>query len=202
MPEIIPDHVPSPRTALFWDGVAYRPGHIDAAGDLQIDVLSSVMDPLAATAAAQALALAQLQLIEDLRDALQSVATDRLIVRGEDQVFSFKGVLASSRTMLLTAPDGNAESNPVPAGEIWCVTDVGLVDNTTANTRRDYTLLHDGVGYLFAETRVALAVGQFSYQRTWKWLDPGDEIYASFVGGLVGDSCIVVLTGYIMTLET
>jgi len=201
MPEIIPNHVPSPRTLLAWDGTAYRPITIDAAGHVQIDVLTSGLPAGAATAANQALILAQVQAIEDLTHALQSINTDRLQVRGEDQLFSFKGVLASNRVMALTANDGNAESNPVPAGEIWCVTDVAAVDNTTANTQRDYNLLHDGIGYLFAETRAALAAGQYSYQRTWKWLDPGDEIYVGFIGGLIGDSCQVALTGYIMTLE-
>ncbi len=49
MPEILPSHVPSPRTALFWDGTAYRPGRIADDGTLQVrgeDQLHSFQDTL------------------------------------------------------------------------------------------------------------------------------------------------------------
>ncbi len=52
MPEILPDHVPSPRTLLAWDGTAYRPITIDAAGRVQVrgeDQLFSFDDGLAST---------------------------------------------------------------------------------------------------------------------------------------------------------
>jgi len=39
VPEILPAHAPSPRTLLAWDGTAYRPIHIDALGNVQVDVV-------------------------------------------------------------------------------------------------------------------------------------------------------------------
>jgi len=58
MPEIDPSHSPMPRTALYWDGTLYTPALVDAAKHLQVDVLTSGLPAGAATAAAQALALA------------------------------------------------------------------------------------------------------------------------------------------------
>jgi len=53
---------------------------VDAAGNLQVDVIASGLPAGAATAANQLTEITALQLIDDLRNALQSVATDRLIV--------------------------------------------------------------------------------------------------------------------------
>lgn len=36
MPNVIPNHVPSPRTMLAWDGTAYRPPLIDNTGRIQV----------------------------------------------------------------------------------------------------------------------------------------------------------------------
>ncbi len=39
MPEIRPEHVPSPRTSLGWDGTRYRALGMDAAGNLRVVLL-------------------------------------------------------------------------------------------------------------------------------------------------------------------
>lgn len=39
MPETIPDHVPSPRTSLGWDGTRYRALGLDGAGNLRVVLL-------------------------------------------------------------------------------------------------------------------------------------------------------------------
>ena len=201
MPEIIPNHVPSPRALLALDGTAYRPITIDAAGHVQIDVLASGLPAGAATAANQALILAQVQLIEDLRNALQSVATDRLKVRGEDQLFSFKGVLANTRNAVIFGANGYVDSQPVPANTIWCVTNFKAFNNTSPTTAHIYELNHDGARYGFGDEVAAFAAGDPSYWSGFLWLDPSDTIRVYFTGGLVGDTCYIVLTGYIMTLE-
>ena len=49
MPEIIPNHVPSPRTALGWDGTVYRPIRMFTDGTVQVrgeDQLFSFKEPL------------------------------------------------------------------------------------------------------------------------------------------------------------
>jgi len=202
MPETLPDHVPSPRTLLAWDGTAYRPLTIDAAGHLQLDVVTSGLPAGAATAAAQALALAQLQLIEDMRDALQSVATDRLIVRGEDQLFSFDKVLGERTDGLISGADGFFDSAIVPAGEIWVVTTVAARDNTTGVTVIVMAQRHNGADAVIHEGRKAFAVGEWSSWSGLTTLDVDDLIRVYFTGGLVNDHCYVDLSGYVMTLET
>jgi len=46
-------------TFLGWDGVWFRPVHVDAAGDLQVDAITCALPAGAATAANQALILAE-----------------------------------------------------------------------------------------------------------------------------------------------
>ncbi len=200
MPEVL-GNPPSPRAALFWNGTAWQWARVDAQGHLQIDALSTVMDPLAATAAAQALALAQLQTIAEMRDALQSVATDRLIVRGEDQLISHRANLASSRTAVISGAGGYVASHFVPAGEIWKVTNIAAVNVTTATTAHNLRVRTGAASYIIKNDVAAYGAGAVSdLQGEW-WLDPTDEIWVYFIGGLVGDTCEVHLIGLVMTLE-
>ena len=120
MPEVL-GSPPSPRAALFWNGTAWHWALVDAAGHLQIDTVTSALPAGAATAAAQALALAQLQLIEDMRDALQSVGTDRLIVRGEDQLVSWTRPLVNRVFGAISGANGYKDSGTPPAGQVWKV---------------------------------------------------------------------------------
>lgn len=80
MPEIIPYHTPYPKAVIGWDGTAWRPFTIDAAGHIQADVVTSGLPAGAATAANQATMITALQLIDDLRNALDSVNVDELRV--------------------------------------------------------------------------------------------------------------------------
>ena len=57
MPEVLGDP-PSPRTALFWNGTAWQWALVDAAGHLQLDVVTSGLPGGAATAANQAAIIA------------------------------------------------------------------------------------------------------------------------------------------------
>lgn len=58
----------------------------DAAGHLQVDVLTSGLPAGSATAANQATMITSLQLIDDLRNALDSVDTDELVVNVDETV--------------------------------------------------------------------------------------------------------------------
>lgn len=201
MPEVL-GNPPSPRTALFWNGTAWQWALVDAAGHLQIDVLSTVMDAAAATAANQALILAQLQLIEDMRDALQSVATDRLIVRGEDQLFSFQIVMANTRSAAVSGAGGWVDSMPCAPGDIWHVTNVAAYDNTSPTTEHLVWLRHNGVNYVVGREVAAFAAWDASVYHGDFWLDEDDTVRVRFAGSLAGDICTVEVTGYVMTLET
>ncbi|MBA7613091.1 hypothetical protein ES703_20334 [subsurface metagenome] len=178
MPEVLGEP-PSPRTALFWNGTAWQWALVDAAGHLQIDV----------------------QTILGLEGALQSVGTDRLIVRGEDQLFSFLGTLANARTADISGADGFVDSTPVAAGEVWAITHVVPSDNTSPTTAHRADVDHDGGAFRVSRQVTAFAAAIASYHTIAVFLDPSDFIRVYFTGGLVGDKCTVRLHGYRMTLE-
>lgn len=67
-------------TLLGYDGTDFRNIHVDAAGDVQVDVLGSALPTGAATEAGLEALGDLLGLIALLRNALQSVATDTLRV--------------------------------------------------------------------------------------------------------------------------
>ena len=156
MPEV-PGNPPSPRTPLFWTGVAWLRALVDAAGRLQ--------------------------------------------VRGEDQLFSYLGVLAETRELFISGAGGYVESPGVPAGEIWVVTTVSACDATTGVSSIWIANRHDGVNVdIQVETR-AFAIWDRSNWAGHTCLDYDDTIRAYFTGGLAGDTCRICITGHRMTLE-
>lgn len=202
MPQILPEHVPMPRCVIGWDGARYRAFAVDAAGHVQVDVVASGLPAGAATEATLASADAYLALIALIRNALQSVDTDRLIVRGEDQLFSFKGVLSQKDDAVISGANGYSESGVVPAGEVWCVTTIAAYDRTSATTRHVYVTRRNGVVLAIGENIAALAADKPSFWSGWTWLDTDDRIRVYFTGGLVGDNCRIETQGYKMTKET
>jgi len=201
MPEIIPNHVPSPLTLLAWDGTAYRPITIDALGNVQVDVLASALPAGAATAALQALILAQVQTIEDLTHALRSVNTDRLVVRGADQLFSYNTSLLNRTVGVISGAGGFLASGSPAAGLVWKVTNVRAVDRTSATTAHEYVIFRAATTYDFEEVVAAMPALTNSFYHGEVWLEAGDLIRVYFAGGLVADTCWVELTGHVMTKE-
>lgn len=201
MPEVLPDHAPMPRAFLAWDGTRYRVCSVDAAGQLQVDVIASGLPAGAATAANQALLLARLQIIDNLVNALQSVNTDALQVRGEDQLFSYQGALASFRAAVVSGAGGYIDSLPVPAGTIWKVTQVVARDQTSPITEIQWYAVIGGAVTAFGNDIRAIAAGELVSVKCEVWLDATDTIRPYFTGSLAGDTCHVWLTGHEMTLE-
>ena len=78
MPLFVPFFAETASATITIDGVTYRVPLIDADGHLQVDVLTSALPSGAATSARQDTMITALQLIDDLRTALASVATDQL----------------------------------------------------------------------------------------------------------------------------
>jgi len=170
--------------------------------ELVVNVDQSVLPAGAATAAAQATQLTALQKIDDLQDALESNALDRLLVRGMDQLFSFKAVLGTGAHDFISGNNGYLDSLPCAAGQIFCVTSIASKLLDRATTIHEYRLLHNAVSFRFGETRKAIAADQWVFWQGWKWIDPADVIRVYFTGGIAGDECWVILTGFNMTLET
>ena len=77
---ILPFHPETASATIVIDGVTYRVPLIDSDGHLQVDVVSAALATDAATATNQATMITALQLIDDLRAALDAVRTDRLNV--------------------------------------------------------------------------------------------------------------------------
>lgn len=84
--------ITDPGEQYFKDGFwvwfvnTWLPAVGDAAGHLQVDVLTSGLPAGSATAAHQVTMITALQLIDDLRGALDSVDTDELVVNVDETV--------------------------------------------------------------------------------------------------------------------
>lgn len=112
---VIPFFADAARATIVIDGVTYRPPLIDAAGHVQVDVVSSALPTLAATSTKQDTMITALQLIDDLRAALAAVGTDRLNVNafatGASEVKAARFATAepsTTRTTILTPTSGKA----------------------------------------------------------------------------------------------
>lgn len=166
--------------------------------------VSAVSLPLpsgAATSAKQDTALTALQSIQNLVGALQSVGINVLQVRGEDQLFNIKKVLWEKETGAISGAGGYIESDSVDSGEYWVITNIMAVNQTTATTLHQYRVRHDNTDFVFHDEAAAFAAFGRSYWKGTIILDPDDTIRVYFTGGLGGDTCEIVLGGYVMVIE-
>jgi len=90
-------------TPVGYDGTHWYALTVDDAGQLQVDVLTSALPTGAATAANQTTMITALQLIDDLRAALDSVGTDELDVKVEASVLPTGAATAANQTTMITA---------------------------------------------------------------------------------------------------
>lgn len=201
MPEIQPTGAPWPRSVLGWDGTNWRVMAVDLLGHVQVDVVTSGLPAGAATAANQATMITALQLIDDLRDALESVATDRLQVRGEDQLFSYREKLQLRDSDNPSGANGYLELGPVPAGEIWVVTLSGGRDNTRALTSISWAVRTGVAVVVYGGLTRAIAANEYVFWLGNIFLEENDHIRAYYIGSAAGDTVELTVFGYIMTLE-
>ena len=110
---ILPFHPETASATIVIDGVTYRVPIVDSDGHLQVDVLSNPLPTDAATATNQATMITALQLIDDLRNALDAVQSDRLNVNvyrdGASEVKSLTYITVSDssiRATMLTPTSG------------------------------------------------------------------------------------------------
>ena len=129
-------------------------------------------------------------------------ASGRASVRGEDQLFSFRGVLAALTSGNPSGDNGYIELPAVPAGQVWVVTVVVVADTNRALTTVGFDLYHNGDGYVFGAVVRAIAAGEPVSWSGHVYLDGGDTIRASMAGCQAGDECWIRCVGYRMTAET
>ncbi len=125
----------------------------------------------------------------------------RVQVRGEDQLFSLKGLLVSRRAAVISGAGGFVDSATCPANEIWIVTTISVSDDTSPTTEHYADNRHPWATARINTDTQAFAAGQRSEWSGHTYLGHNGTIRANFVGGLAGDTCTVDLTGFIMTEE-
>jgi len=182
-------------------GATWKALDVDTDGHVQVDVLSGGGGTSDATAAKQDIMITSLQLIDDLRNALHSVGTDRLIVRNEDQAFSFGDKLLDHQSNVDTdAGVNDLLSTVVPAGEVWVVTNV-TAQNTVTVCSSIYLHLYDSgeVAALLRKAAPTILEGV-----AWSghvYMVPGDRILARFEDCVLHDLIYLETAGYKMSLE-
>lgn len=137
----IPSEVYFKDGIWVWTGALWVPALGDAAGHLQIDVITSGLPAGSATAAHQVTQITSLQLIDDLRNALDSVDTDELVVNVDETVLQAATHNIYNVTMTLANTEySQALPNNVKKFTIKC--------RTLYDVKLAFTLNQSGVTYL------------------------------------------------------
>lgn len=168
---------------------------------LLAQVQASALPDGAATLAEQETQTTALQAIDDLRNALATVHTDELQVRGQDQLFSFAAPLGDRVTGNPDPATFQLSSSIVPAGQVWVVTTIVGVDYSTPLTAMYFSLLRGVTGYeVWGQVR-AFGIADYGVWAGHLYLQENDHIAIAYGGALVTDTCGLFLNGHIMTKE-
>lgn len=169
--------------------------------ELVVNVDQSALPAGAATAAHQVTQTTALQKIDDLQDALRSVATDRLMVKGEAMLQNYAGVLADETAGAVSGAGGHLDTGVVPGNTHWRITAVTARDATSATTTIQLLLNHNGNFRVFNDDVRAIPANEHSEWNGEIYADTGDFIRAVFVGSLAGDTCVIDVFGHDITPE-
>lgn len=203
-------------------GATWKGLHVDAAGDLQADVLSSALPTGASTSANQTTMITALQLIDDLRNALVTVGTDELrvsvlssalpalaatsthqltqIAKFQDQAFTYKRQIYERVTHnKVGAGHYTMTGAACPADTVWVINGIMAYDWQTALGALYLGLDKAGVQYWQAGTGAIAAKAAYNTY-TPMILVEGDKVAAYFYGCSDGDALAMMYNGYAMTL--
>lgn len=217
---LIPSVGGKPVLPYHYDGADWRPIKIDADGHVQVDVLASALPAGGATSAKQDTMITALQLIDDLRDALATVAADELRTAVISSALPTGAATSNAQAELLAwikgeklayidryfqlAFNANAAagtnllvSTTVPAGEVWRVTLVSMYNWNTACTRLSLWLHDPTLSIQFAIDMAPVAIRPLVYSGELV-LKAGDYIRAVFTGCVLNDNIYLGLNGYKM----
>ncbi len=125
----------------------------------------------------------------------------RLLVSGEDQLHTYQDTLEIYVTGDLTEADGYLETAAVGAGDVWVITNI-ILENADRNiTSSRWCRFSGAVAYCFGCVTRAVPLAERTCWYGWEWAKATDTIRGEFVGGQIGDTCHMWVTGYKMTLE-
>ena len=200
--EIIPDSSPNPESALGYDGADFKTLKVDTDGHPQVDVLTSALPTGAATAENQNAQLMELQLIDDLRGALAAVGVDTLLVKGKDQLFSYKAQVLIHIAMAATAETMYLVTDPVPSGEVWVITSASVRNGTRAVPTGRIGIRLDGETYYWSMSGSTTGGSFFISFSGHMYLEEGNRVVGYIAGCTVDDSLEINVNGYKMTKES
>jgi len=212
-----------PVMPFFSDGADWIAALIDGDGHLQVDIISSALAADAATETTLAEvsarigdesspasgttnklltdALTALQKIDDLQNALASVASDLLRVEAEDgdKIWSFESVVAKVKTGVADASTYSLDSDAVPSGKVWVITNIDVRNlGGDIATRLVLYVVHDAA--VIALKDVYASTAQYQH-RSWSghaYLDAEDFIRCTFVGVASSETVEINIVGYQM----
>ena len=172
-----------------------------ALDQFRVDIISSALPTGAATAAHQVTQTTALQLIDNLYNALHSVNTDELVVRGEDQLFSYYTTLRAADSD--THADGTTSTLSIQNTDslrTWVVTNISVHNTSNDSGKALIYLTHDATDYRIEG--VASIAKSAGFTWTGKILVPyQDYIKADLYGLAVDDAILLHVLGYKMTTE-
>jgi len=206
--------IPDPRGGHVWIYGMDGDGNpvkvlVDAGGRLQVEVLEVALPGGAATAANQSTMITALQLIDDLRNALASVATDDIRVApganpltvqalGGDKLFSIESVvLECSFTESAAGGVNYLYSSYVPTGKIWIVNYVCAYDGDSAPGDIWLGIQRGGTPYWLDSLADAVALQPLVSRRPMT-LAAGDRIQVYFEACILDDDIYLFVNGYQM----
>jgi hypothetical protein len=190
-------------SAIVYDGTDFHLLRVDAAGHLQVDTVTSALPAGAATSANQLTEITALELIDDLRAALASVATDSLLVRNstlENLVRIYqRGKIKTLFSEFLTATGNSGvvtiTGAVVPASTIFVVTWMCAYCATGSTTCIEIYITLAGVPiYLILKASPVLLESILVTNDVV--VGAGDRVGADFLGVGAGTLCVLNYTGY------
>lgn len=186
-----------PRMCFFSDGSNWYAALIDSAGHLQIDVVTSALPTDAAKETKQDTMITALQLIDDLRNALDSVGTDELDVNveGYDPVPSSPLVYRALDTAWPSGTNTDIVVYNVPAGKTFYLTDTYVSDQTLAAGVEFLVLLTAGViirlisrvpaGHAWIDhlnTPIKVSAGESISLAAYQWSGGAKKAHGTIIG--------------------
>ncbi len=142
-----------------------------------------------------------LETLIELTNALKSNNADRLIVKGEDQLFSFDTIAFDNIEEPATYGYYHITSDPVPLGKIWIITNICVINNTRALPQTDYYVRDPAGTHFFYMDTVEHALQIPSVWQGTMFFHAGSQIEIALKDSQNDDVIRLIFFGSQMSLE-